>query len=141
MTSENIVPLFKTFDELDRDQCVIYREHYDNWHAAYRRWDLIKAVLAEDDGAELAKLAADDSELALAKSEVARIKRERGSDKLVASTFACVELVTRLRQLCEKRDERLYGLSALAKRSVRFAMAHDRRNSGPAADSLPPAAS
>jgi hypothetical protein len=136
MTSEdNIVPLFKTFEQLHSDECLIYREHYDNWHAAYRRWDLIKAVLADDDGAELSKLAAADSELGFAKSEAARLKKAHGAQ--LAGFYACVELTAYLRSLVEKRNARLYGLNALAKRSMRFASAQANKFYGAGAWSLP----
>jgi hypothetical protein len=132
MSNENmgeLIVLFKSYDELRRDECEVYREHYDAWHAAYRRWDLVKAALADDD-TELAKLAGSDRELGLAKSEAARLKKQHGD---LAGFFANVELAARLRALVEKRNASLYGVSALAKRSLRFAMASERRYYGPAA--------
>jgi hypothetical protein len=125
----NIVPLFKNYEELHREECEIYKDHYDKWHAAYRKWDLVKAAIDNDEN-ELSKLAAGDSELDLAKSEAARLKK-RYRDS--AEFFATVELAKYLRELVERHNDRLFGMSALAKRSMRFAMAQDRRNYGPAA--------
>jgi hypothetical protein len=130
-----LIVLFKTFEELQRDECAIYKEHYDAWHAAYRHWDLIMAALANDEN-ELTKLAAGGAELELAKSEAARLKKRHGE---LAEFYTSAALAKQLRELVEKRNERLYGHSALSKRSVRFASAHARRNYGPGANSLPPA--
>lgn len=129
----NIVPLFQTYEEMDRSEREIYKEHFDAWHAAYRRWDLVKAALADDPPAELSKLAAGDGELALAKSEAARLKASCYCPDIAANA----ELARKLRTLEEKKAERLFGLSALAKRSLRFASAQARRNYGPGATSLP----
>jgi hypothetical protein len=131
MTENNmgeLIVFFKTFDEMQRDECAIYKEHYDAWHAAYHRWDMIRAALASDDN-ELAKFAGDAG-LDLAKSESARLKKRYGGS---AEFFATVELAKYLRGLVEKRNERLYGLGALAKRSMRFSMASERKYYGPAA--------
>jgi hypothetical protein len=123
-TGDNIVQLFKTYEQMHADECAIYKEHYDAWHAAYHRWDLVKAALADDPPAELAKLAAGDGELALAKSDAARLK----TTCCYPDVAADAELAKKLRALEEKNAERLFGLSALAKRSMRFASAHGRRN-------------
>jgi hypothetical protein len=128
-----IVPLFRTYAEMQQDECAIYKEHYDAWHAAYRRWDLVNAALADDD-TELNKLAASDPEMALAKSDAERLRKLYHPE-----ISATAELASTLRKLCEKRNERLYGLGALARRSQRFASAHANRSFGPAAESLPPA--
>jgi hypothetical protein len=136
VTEENkIVPLFKNFEQLHEEECVIYKEHYDAWHAAYRKWDLIKAALA-DDTAELNKLAAGDAEMALAKSEAARLKKQY---RYHPDFYATADLVNTLKALVEKRDGRLFGLGAVAKRSMRFARAHASKNFGPGATSLAPA--
>jgi hypothetical protein len=132
---DNVLPLFKTYEEMHADECEIHKQHYDDWHAAYRRWDLVNAALADDE-TELHKLAAGDTELQLAKSEAQRLKKQHGG---IAEFLADGELASKLRSLVEKRNERLYGLGALAKRSMRFASAQARKNYGPGATSLPPA--
>jgi len=134
------VPLFKTFEQLHADECEIYQEHHDAWHAAFHRWDLVKAVIA-DDAAELTKLTTGDAEMALAKSDAARFKVGDCGDHVLAIARATTELSDTLRSLVEKRNERLYGLGTLAKRSMRFASAHVRTNYGAGAQHLPPSAS
>jgi hypothetical protein len=129
----NVVPLFKTFEQLREQECEIFKSHYDAWHAAYRRWDLVKAAIADDEN-ELTKLAAGGDELALAKSDAVRLRKSYNPE-----LSATCELASALRALCERRNERLFGLGTLAKRSMRFASAHERRNYGSGAESLPPA--
>jgi hypothetical protein len=128
----DIVPIFKTFEQMRTEEHRIARDHFDKWHAAYRQWDLIKATLA-DDGTELTKLAGDDTETALAKSEASRLKKSYGE---CAEFFADCALARRLRTLVDQRSEKLYGLGALAKRSQRFASVQARPYYGPAATVL-----
>jgi hypothetical protein len=123
----NIVPLFKTFDELDRDEHAIALAFYNEWQAAYRRWDLVKVVLA-DDNVTLTKLDVGDIELAMAKSAAGKFRSRR--DPTIG---ADAELAAALRAACEKRDARMFGFGALAKRSQRFASAQLNRSYGPGA--------
>jgi hypothetical protein len=92
------------------------------WARAERRVPqvgLVKAAIA-DDATELTKLATGNAEMALAKSDAARFKVGDRGDNVLAVACATTELSDTLRSLVEKRNERLYGLGALAKRSMRF---------------------
>jgi hypothetical protein len=128
----NIVPLFKNFAELQRDEDEILKQYAAEWERAYVIYDMTEAAL-NNDATALAKFAASP-EMALAKSEAQRLRSRYAAPE----TFAMVTLVKSLKAAVEKRNDRLYGHTALAKRSMRFAMAHDRRNYGTAANSLPP---
>jgi hypothetical protein len=126
-----LIVLFKSFAELQRDEDLILKQYAAEWERAYVIYDMTEAALNSDKTA-LAKFAGP--ELALAKAEAARLK----SKYRAPETQAMVTLVKSLKAAVEKRNDRLYGHTALAKRSMRFAMAQDRRNFGPAAKSLPP---
>jgi hypothetical protein len=133
---ENIVVLFKTFEDLKRDEDKIIGEYEAEWAKAYSVWDLTRAVI-DDDKTELAKFAAAP-ELALIKADVAAsVKKYK--DTAVANAHATAVCAASLRAAVEKRNNLLFGYSALAKRSLRFASAHASRNYGPGAASLPPA--
>ena len=123
----NVVPLFKTFEELHRDEIAIFKHHHDEWTAAFRQWDLVCAALQNDEG-ELTKLAGAGAELSIAKAAAARFKAHPAPELAAAA-----DLAKRLRALAEDRDERLFGLGDVAKRSLRFASAQQRRYHGPAA--------
>ena len=132
ISTENVVVLFKTFEDLKRDEDLILKEYAAEWEKAYVIFDMTEAALNNDAGA-LAKFIGPD--LALAKAEAERLK----SKYTAPETQAMVTLVKSLKAAVDKRNERLFGYTALAKRSLRFASAHGRRNYGPGAASLPPA--
>jgi hypothetical protein len=137
MSEENkIVPLFKTFEEMQRDEEEILKDFAAEWEHAYVLNDMAFAAIENDETA-MAKFAGQP-EMALAKAEVERQESKYSGDTL-ARVKATAALAKRLRAAVEKRDARLYGLSALAKRSMRFASAHARRSYGPGAPWLPPA--
>jgi hypothetical protein len=125
---ENVVPLFKTFEELHRDEVAIYQEHYSEWHRAYARWDVTLAVLKNDNTA-LAKCAGN-ADFDIAKAEAQSLKKQHGD---LAEFYANSALIKQLRALVDKRNERLFGLGEVARRSARFASVQRRPYYGPAA--------
>jgi len=129
MTGENIVVLFKKFEDLQRDEQKILHEFCCEWEAAYKRFDVVQAAISGDNAA-LAKF--DGTEVALAKSDVERSIKKFG-DTGVADVGSVAKLAADLKAAVEKRNGRLFGFTALGKRSMRFAMAQDRRYYGPAA--------
>jgi hypothetical protein len=132
ISMENVVVLFKSFEDLKRDEDLILKEYAEDWEKAYRIFDMTTAAL-NNDAAALAKFVGP--ELALAKADAERIK----SKFAVPDVQAMVTLVKSLKAAVDKRNARLFGCTALAKRSLRFASSHARKNFGPGATSLPPA--
>ena len=133
ITEDNVVVLFKKFEDLQRDEAEITGEFMAEWERAYRKFDIVQAAINGDHVA-LAKFA--DPEVALAKSQVEGSIKTFG-DTLVARVRSVATLASALKDAVSKRDGRLYGVTEVAKRSRRFAMAQDRRNYGPAAAVLP----
>jgi hypothetical protein len=129
MTGDNIVVLFRTFEDLQRDEQKIMKDYFAEWEAAYKRFDVAQAAISGDNTA-LAKF--DNTEVALAKAEVESSIKKYGNTG-VAEVSSVARLASDLKASVTKRDDRLYGMSALAKRSRRFAMASGRRYYGPAA--------
>jgi|GEM_PF-6250613 len=124
-----VVPLFQTFDQLRSNEYDVLSEHYEAWNKAFARYLALDAVLKGDTDA-LAKCSSVDADLA--KSEAARrmallSPETRKYNPDHARVHALKDFATELRTLCEKRDERLFGLSAVAKRSLRFARATPSR--------------
>jgi hypothetical protein len=131
----NVVPIrFQSFDELQRSEREIFVKHHDGWHAAFHRFDMVDAALKGDDAA-LAKCAGPD-EVPMAKVEASRLRSKHGD---AANIYALQSLVKTLREINETRDRQLYGHTAVAKRSLRFASANPDRFYGPAASLLPSA--
>jgi hypothetical protein len=168
MREDKIVPLFRTYEQLEQDEIDIAADYEKEWEEVFKVFDLTRtALLAEEN--VLAK-SVDRTPGAFA--DLKKLKWYVALKKLdpslaaqvdeVASKFAILEAENRRlaknlklelakRQAVEtlkkaqnaannKRSERLYGLGSIAKRSVRFAAAHERRNPGPGSQ-LPPAAS
>lgn len=125
---------FQTFEESQREEHKILTEHAAAWEKANAEYTAVVASLSGDD-VGLAKMVA--SEVALGKADADRLRKQHGAS---ADIFAMQALVSKLRALTEKRDERLFGYGAVAKRSLRFASANPDRFYGPAASSLPPSA-
>ncbi len=126
---ENVVVLFKKFEELQRDEDEIMREFLAEWEGAYQKFDVVQAAI-NGDNTTLAKF--DNAEVSLAKAEVASSIRKFGDTK-VAEVSSVAKLAGDLKAAVEKRNGRLFGFTALGKRSMRFAMASERRYYGPAA--------
>lgn len=132
---DKVVPLrFQNFEDMCRDQEKILRDHFENWQQAYSQFDAVNAALAGDT-AMLAKMAPADADLG--KAEADRLTKQHGKS---ANIYALATLVQTLRDLCETRDRKLFGHSAVAKRSLRFARANPQQFYGPAASTLPPSA-
>jgi hypothetical protein len=132
ITEDNVVVLFKTFEDLKRDEDQILSEYEAEWAKAYSVWDMTNAAI-DDDATAMAKFAGP--EMTLAKTEAARLKAKYR----VPETQAMVTLVKSPKAAVEKRNDRLFGYTALARRSMRFASAHANKSYGPGATSLPPA--
>jgi hypothetical protein len=134
INTENVIVLFKTFEDLKRDEDQILSEYEAEWAKAYSVWDMTNAAI-DDDATAMAKFAGP--EMTLAKAEAARLKSKCNGSIAVANSGAMVTLVTSLKAAVEKRNTRLFGFGALAKRSQRFASARASENYGPGAESLP----
>jgi hypothetical protein len=155
---ENVVVLFKTFEDLKRDEDLILKECSAQWDDAFSAFEVARDSVLAGDGAALAKVVDTASSFAALKKSgrYAALKKLDPSlcakiDK-ISSEFAIVaaehhrlktEITAKLEVIqtlhnaraaaIEKRNDRLYGNTALARRSLRFAMASDRRYYGPAA--------
>ena len=114
---ENIVPLFKTFEDLKSDEEQILKDFADEWERAYIQFEKRQPAVA------------------LAKAHAGHDCLKR-ADALLAKRNSIITLVNDLKAAVEKRDGRLFGFDELAKRSYRFATA-ERRNYGAAATILP----
>jgi hypothetical protein len=113
---ENIVPLFKSFEELKSDEEQILKDFAGEWEAAYVTFDERQPAVA------LAKVNAGNDCL-------------KSADALLVKRNSIISLVNDLKAAVEKRNGRLFGFDELAKRSYRFATAQ-RRNYGAAATIL-----
>src|SRR5580692_10053188 len=112
----NVVPIFKTFDELQQEQYEIELEHANGWNQACRKYRISMAAITDND-VELTKIATSDAEIRLAKSDATRMKATRNGDVFFAKLDAMVEFTTTLKSLNDKRDARAFGFTALARRS------------------------
>lgn len=132
----NVVPLFKTFEELQSDEAEIIADFNAELDEATKLLELTFAAL-QDDGDALAKL--DSADLTLAKSTADRLlaERRRQNPKFgFATVVALAKLgaktaaLTAVRDALLKRNRRLFGLDNLAKRSARHAAAMARSSAG-----------
>jgi hypothetical protein len=151
----NIVPIFKTFDQLQSDETAIAVDVEREWNDANDAFDAAMAKVARlkkappgdigDDYnrtiAALKKFAQQNPSAAstcnsmikeLAAFEIRRIDVEGELAISRAETDALSRLVAARKAVIEKRDRRMFGHGALAKRSQRFATAHMHRT-GPGA--------
>jgi hypothetical protein len=151
--TEKIVPLFCTFEQMQDDEKKIIAEYVEDWNVAYKAFDAAEAALPTTEQA-LAKIS--HSQIAVPKSivgtdlgrsfaeavtelnKVSQQHRQLKADYSVTVAYAQAQaaLVTALKTAVAKRNDRLYGLGAVAKRSLRFASA-DRRSFGRAATVSP----
>jgi hypothetical protein len=160
---ENIVVLFMTYEDQKRDEEAILVDFILDWDAAWEKFETARDAILYGSAAPLAKVIdTSDSPLAALKKSGKLAKLAKLDPSLakkveaISNEFAIVEaehvrmtkqfdarnsaiknLEDAKRAAIDRRDRRLYGLGAVAKRSQRFANAHERRNSG--APSLPPA--
>jgi hypothetical protein len=130
MIGGNVVPLFKTFEQLQSDEAEILADYEAELDAAVKADDLARAGLGIDKD-ELSKLNTVDRELAKAAAD--RLLGEARGDVAIAKANLRTEGLTAIRDALRKRNERLFGIGELAKRSRRFATAASRRYYGPAA--------
>lgn len=124
MQGGNVLPMFRSYADLEREQAEILERFTAEWEAAYRLWDAVVAVLKNDQG-ELSKFASGDVDLA--KSFVV----QHGDD--AKWKIECVTASTLL-AAAKRRNEGIFGIGEMAKRSQRFANAVSRRYHGPASD-------
>jgi hypothetical protein len=160
----NIVPLFKTYEELISDEKKILADCETESEAAFKAFEVARDAIISDDVAlakvvdttvsPLAALKKFSRYAALAKlypalfaqietmsNQFAVVSAEhKALKKQISTKREVIQTLENARKAAiDKRDGRLFGLTALAKRSMRFASAHERRNYGPGATSLPPA--
>jgi len=167
MTEKKIVPLFLTYEQMEQDERDIIADYQGEWDDAFKAFDVTRtALLAEENVlaksvdrtpgtfANLKKLKwygflkKIDPSLSAQVDEVASKfaileadnRRLMKNLKLELAKRQAIEALRNAQNVANgRRDDRLYGLGSVAKRSVRFAAAHERRNLGPDAQSLPPA--
>jgi len=159
-----IVPIFRTFEELQSDEDAILAGFEEDWQQAFKVFEGARDAVLEDkatlakvvdtepspfaalkksgrfaalkklDPGLAAKIDEMSAEFAVVVAEHKRLKKE-----ITAGCEAINNLNDARRAAISKRDERMFGFGALRRRSQRFASAHERRNYGPGASSLPPA--
>jgi hypothetical protein len=153
---ENVVVIFRTFEELQRDQDLILADFEKQWQDAWDAFEVARdALRAEDEGGTLAKVIATPffaartlaaltkfdpslrAEIDELSSQFAKVAAEH--HRLTKQHEVLQNLESARKAAIEKRDGRLYGFGKLARRSQRFASAHERKNYGPGGASLPPA--
>jgi len=153
MGETNVVPIFKTFDDLQADEQQILADLEREWNEANEVFDSAMAktaVLKKDmptDGdssqgyhravaglkalaklnpsnaSSCAKMIADLTDIEMSHRAVAAEMQNR-----LAKKEALVGLLRARNAAVEKRDQRLFGFGALAKRSQRFATAQLNKN-------------
>jgi hypothetical protein len=156
MTKElNVVPIFKTFDELQDDETAITVDVVREWNEANDAFDaamakvaalkknppgdisagytravegLKKLALLDPANASICYLIIQD----LAAFEKKRIVLEGEHAIELAEKSALAQLLDARKAVVEKRDERVFGFGKLARRSQRFATTHMHRT-GPGA--------
>jgi hypothetical protein len=127
----NIVPLFKTFEELQRDEQEIIADFNAEIDAAQKLLDLTFTALRQDTEA-LRKF--DSADQALAKATADRlIADNRGRPALakvdpdtivaLAKFDAKTVALTAVRDALLKRNHRIFGHDALSRRSARHTAA------------------
>jgi hypothetical protein len=156
---ENVVPLFMTFDDLQSTEQTIWAEFRAEWDGAYKRYDEVIASLPDRPASPVikfrkpsdaglsnamahAKTPAEKREIlakALHEAKIATEDLTKQVDFNRAKHEALNTLIGSLKEAVSKRNEKLFGQTAVAKRSLRFATAHDRRQYGAGAGLLPPA--
>ncbi len=113
---ENVIMLFKSPAELQRDWHHFSAKANEAWNAIWREYGLTKAALKGDTGA-LAKAAASD--VALAKIEATRLRSERGD--LFAENELHLQTLLKARDWLNDYNRKNAEHNRLAKRSERFA--------------------
>jgi len=152
-----IVPLFKTFEQLQADEEAIRADFEKDWNGAFEVFKVASAAVLDGSGEPLAKIVDTESSplTALKKSgaidalakldpgltvqvvemmvKFAAVSAEQAHLKkeITAGREAIRNLNNARRAAIEKRDERMFGHGALRRRSQRFASANERKNSGP----------
>lgn len=160
MTEDNIVPIFKTFDELQADESAIVTDLEREWAEANQAYDaamervaMIKKAPPGDISEaytgtvtalkKFAKLNPPSASTChkiiqdLAAIETHRIDLAGELAIARAENDAITKLIGARKAALNKRDERMFGFGALARRSQRFATAQLNKSYGPGAASLP----
>lgn len=148
---EVVVPLFRSYAELQEDEAKIMSEYATAWEAAFVCHDLAEVEIAKMESAPagaslyksdpidqiITKLAGHGiaDNLKLIKSSFEDLRdRNRDLKKqleiIVARRKAQADLIAGLKAAVQKRDDRLFGLGDVAKRSLRFASVQRRQYHG-----------
>jgi hypothetical protein len=161
MTGATIVPIFKTFDELQADETAIQEELVRSWNEANQNFDIAMERVAwlkkNPPGGDLSK--AYTSTVAALKTfaelrpstapfctslvkavgaiETKRLDVEARMAISRAETDALATLIAARKAAIDRRDEGMFGFGKLARRSQRFATAQLNKAYGPGAASLP----
>ena len=115
LEGENVIVLFKSQEELQRDWQQMRANADAEWSAIFRENGLIKAALNGDVGT-LAKAA--DSDVVLAKIEATRLKSERGD--LFAEHELHLQTLLKVRDWLNEFNRKNDEHDRLTKRSERF---------------------
>jgi hypothetical protein len=152
-SGSTVVPLFKTFDELQADESAIAVDVEREWNEANQAFDAamskVAALKKNPPGdiseaytgtiAALQKMAKQNpstaSTCATMIQDLAALEKRRiglaGELAIArAETDALAKLIGTRKAVIEKRDRRMFGFGALAKRSQRFATAQMNRSPG-----------
>jgi hypothetical protein len=130
---DKIVPLFMSYEDFEAAKAEICAEHLEQWQALGRVWKAQHAAI-DADTTELAKY--DAPEVALAKADASRLLAKNHNNATAAKLEATLDLHAKWQEITIKRNDRLFGIGAVAKRSARFASAR-RRPIGASATVLP----
>jgi hypothetical protein len=123
-TEDNVVVLFKTFEELQRDERQIVADLDGDLDEILRRCELAIIGL-EGDSTELAKLGGADQQLA--KSAATRLLFENHNCDTAARMQAHNECLRAAIEARKKADKLMHGHGALCRRSARRAAAVARK--------------
>jgi len=114
MNGENILMFPKSPAVLAEEWRTNSRKLDDEFNKLWRETELLTAALKNDGGAELAKVARDPDEVALAKLTASRLRAEKGSLFLHTGRKLCdwIEAWNKNwddQKRAEKRAERFFG--------------------------------
>jgi hypothetical protein len=119
-----VVPLFQSFEQMRAEEQAALEEYARENERLFAKYDAVLAVVADDEPV-LAKFANGDVDLAKA---FVRLHGDRAKSEVAYQTGVA------LLAAVKRRNDRIYGVSDLAKRGRRFAAAVSRRYQGPASD-------
>jgi hypothetical protein len=143
LDGDKIVPIFKTFDELQADETAIHADLVRDWNSANEAYDaalaksaVLKKSAPDIDGQKVIAALRDFAKANPAQREICEkmISDIRGiaiglhtAQVDLAEKQAVFDLKKARCEALERRDGRMFGFSKLARRSQRFASAQLRR--------------